>query len=220
MMLLFLSIVILAFGQGVIFARAEWELVKDKDEVKIYASEIKGFAGKEFKGVCIIDQPIEIVGAVLFDIPAYTKWFHNCLEIKKIPHADSTDLDFIVYVAIDAPWPLWDRDSIYKTDAVLDIASGKVKIHSVALTDPLVPIIEHYVRINDSELEWILEQMAVKKTKVTFIKRTHIGGTAGNYFSNMGSKMTIFDSLVNLRVMAEEPKYKELGKKLRDTYTK
>ena len=213
-------IIILVFGQGAKFAQADWELVKDKDEVKIYARDIKGFAGKEFKGVCIIDQSIEIVGAVLFDIPAYKKWFHNCLEIKKVPHAESTDLDFILYVAINAPWPLWDRDSVYKTNAVLDIASGKVKIQSVALKELLVPIKEHYVRITNSELEWILEEMTVKKTKVTFIKRTNIGGAAGDYFSNMGSKMAIFDSLVNLRIMAEEPKYKEFGIKLRDTHTK
>jgi hypothetical protein len=214
-----LIIIILVLDLWAIFAQTEWELVKDKDEVKIYAREIKAFAGKEFKGVSFIDQSIEIVGAVLFDIPAYTKWFHNCLEIKKIPHADSTDLDFILYVAIDAPWPLWDRDSIYKTNAVLNIASGKIKIHGVAIREPLLPFKDHYIRITSSELEWILEEMADKKTKVTFIKRTNIGGAAGDYFSNMGSKMAIFDSLVNLRIMTREPKYKELGKKLRETYT-
>jgi hypothetical protein len=70
-MLLLLSNIILVFGQGAKFAWADWELVKDKDKVKIYARDIKGFAGKEFKGICIIDQSIEIVGAVLFDSDIY-----------------------------------------------------------------------------------------------------------------------------------------------------
>lgn len=201
-------------------AQEEWELVKDENEVKIYARKIKGFTVKAFKGTCIIDQPIEIVGAVLFDIPAYTKWFHKCREIKKVPRDESTDLDFILYIIIGAPWPLWDRDIIYKTNVVLDIASGKVKITGLALEEPFVPIKEDYVRINDSEFHWVLEAITIRKTKVTFSKRTDIAGSAVAYLSNLGSKMTILDSLTNLRIIAAEPKYSVLGEKLRETYTK
>lgn len=49
-----------------------------------------------FKGVCVVQQPIEIVAAISADIAAYPEWFYKCIEAKKVPKNDSTDLDFII----------------------------------------------------------------------------------------------------------------------------
>jgi hypothetical protein len=207
-------------GQTALGARQQWELVQDQGEVKIYERKTEGFSESEFKGVCTVNQPVEIIGAVLLDIPGYIKWFHNCSAIKKIPQIDSNDLDFILYVTINAPWPLLDRDIVYQTQVAVDIVAGKVTVKSAALKDPLVPIVKGCVRITDSELHWLLEKISPDRTRVTFAQRTNIGGAAGAFLSNSGSKMTIFDSLKNLRRIADDPKYAEIGKKIKKEYIK
>jgi hypothetical protein len=58
------------------------------------------------KGITDIDLPIEVTGAVLAEIPAYTEWFFQCLQAEKVPQISSTAYNLMVYIALEAPWPL------------------------------------------------------------------------------------------------------------------
>ncbi len=101
-------------------------------------------------------------------------------------------------MAIDTPWPFLDRDVLYKTEVKIDFASGKVVIQSIALKTPLIPLKKQYVRITDSEQQWILERIAVDRTRITFINRTNAAGPFANFISNPGIRDTMMHSLTNL----------------------
>ena len=77
----------------------------------------------------------------------------------------------------------------------------------------VIPFLDQGAAFARAEWELVKDKKALK----IYARKTR--GFAGKYFSNMGSKRTIFRSLENLRIVAEEPKYKELGKQLRETYT-
>jgi hypothetical protein len=179
-------------------AGGEWKLIADKDGITLYARDVSGHPEAQYKGVGIINRPIEVVGSVLADIPSYPKWFFKCIESKKIPVKNSTKHNFSLYVAIDAPWPFSDRDVVYKTEIAIDYALGKVVIQSTALKEPLVPLRRQYVRITDSEHQWILEKISADRTRITFINRTNAAGSFANYISNPGIRDTTFHSLKNL----------------------
>ena len=147
----------------------------------------------------MVDRPLESVGSVLSDIASYPKWFFKCIAAKKIPTENSTELLFFIYVAIDTPWPFTDRDVVYKTEVSIDYGSGKVVIHSIALKRPLIPLRRRYVRIIDSEHQWILEKITVDRTRITFINRTNAAGPFANYLSNPGIRDTTIHSLKNLK---------------------
>ena len=182
-------------------AGGEWEFIVDKDGITLYAREVSGHSEAQFKGVCMVSRSIDSVGSVLSDIASYPKWFFKCIEAKKIPAEDSTTFQFFLYVAIDTPWPFSDRDVVYKTQVSIDYASGKVVIHSIALKKPLMPLRRRYVRITDSEHQWILERISVARTRITFINRTNAGGPFANYLSNPGIRDTTIHSLKNLKKM-------------------
>ena len=186
-------------------AGGEWKLIVDKDGIALYAREVSGHSEAQFKGVCIVNRPLEAVGSVLSDIPSYPKWFFKCIEAKKIPTENSSELHFFLYVAIDTPWPFSDRDAVYKIKITIDYALGKVVIHSIALKEPFIPLRKQYVRITDSEYQWILERISADLTRITFINRTHAAGPFANFLSNPGIRDTTVYSLKNLKKMFNHP---------------
>jgi hypothetical protein len=194
-------------------AGGEWKLIADKDGITLYAREVSGHSEAQFKGVCLVKQPIEVIGSVLSDIPSYPKWFFKCIESKRIPSENTSGLNLFLYIAIDTPWPFSDRDVVYKTEVTIDRALGKVAIHSTALKEQFVPLRSGYVRITDSEHRWILESVSSARTRITFINRTNAAGPFANYISDPGTRDTTVRSLKNLIKIAKDPKYAEAGKK-------
>jgi hypothetical protein len=138
-------------------------------------------------------------------VGAYPKWFFKCIEAKKIPTENSSELHFFLYVAIDTPWPFSDRDVVYETDVSIDYESGKVVIHSIALKASFIPLRKRYVRITDSEHQWILERISFDRTCITFLNRTNTAGPFATYLSNPGIRDTTIHSLKNLKKMLNHP---------------
>jgi hypothetical protein len=177
----------------------QWKSIVERNGIRLYARELSDHSEAQFKGVGVVDRPLEAVGSVLSDISSYPKWFFKCVEARKIPAENSSELHFFLYVAIDTPWPFSDRDVVYKTGVNIDYASRKVVVHSIALKTPLIPLRRQYVRITDSEHQWILEKISKNRTRITFINRTNAAGPFANYLSNSGTRDTTLHSLENLK---------------------
>ena len=215
---LILIIALLAADPGVLFAQEQWKSVSNDNGVAIYSHKVAGYEGSEFKGITDIDQPFEVIGAVLADIPAFTGWFFNCLQAGKIPQIYSTAYNFMVHFTLDTPWPLWPRDVLYDVKIKVDMASGKVDVRSKAVPEPVVPIQKDHIRITDSELHWVLERIDMHQTRIIFIMRTDVGGSVSSYWSDLGCRKTIYHSLKNLHRIAADPRYEALGRKLVQDY--
>ncbi len=210
---------LLSADAGGLFAQEQWKSVSNDNGVAIYSRKVAGHEESEFKGITDINQPIEVIGAVLADIPAYTGWFFKCLQAGEIPKISSTAHDFMVYIALDTPWPLWHRDVVYDVKIKIDMASGKVDVRSKAVPEPVVPIQKDHVRITDSGLHWVLERIEPHRTRIMFIMRTNAGGSVSSYWSDLGCRKTIYHSLINLHGIVADPKYEALGRKLVQDYT-
>jgi hypothetical protein len=180
-------------------ASSEWEFIADDGGIALYAREVNGYPEKQFKGVCTVSRTLEAVGFFLSDIDAYPEWFFKCIEAKKIPARNSSDFQFLLYVAIETPWPFSNRDVVYKTDVSIDFASETVIIKSIALKKAFIPVKEQYVRITNSEHQWILERISAERTRITFMNRTNVAGPFANYISNSGTRDTTLYSLENLK---------------------
>jgi len=190
-------------------ASGEWKFISDNDGINLYVREVSGHSEAQFKGVGMVNRPIEAVGSVLSDTTSYPRWFFKCIEAKKIPAENASTLHFFLYVAIDTPWPFSDRDAVYKTEIDVNTALGKVVICSTAVKEALVPIRPNFVRITDSEHQWILEKISEVLTRITFINRTNAAGPFADYLSNPGMRDTTFQSLANLTDLLERPEDSE-----------
>jgi hypothetical protein len=210
--------ILLIADQTVYSAQEKWIFINQDQGVTMHSRKVAGRAESEFRGSSTIDQPVEVVGAVLADIPSFTRWFYKCIQARKIPDKTSTDLNFLIYIVIETPWPLWNRDVVYAATTTIDIVSGNIIIQGHARQDAADPIRKDHVRITDSELQWTLERLDSNQTMVTFTKRINAGGNLGSYLSDAGCKKTVFSSLVNMRDVAADPKYATLGEQLKREY--
>ena len=186
-------------------AGGQWQLIVERDGTTLYAREVSGHSEMQFKGISTVSRSLASVISVLSDTASYPKWFFRCIEAHKIPTQNPSEFHFFLYVAIDTPWPFTDRDVLYKTEVKIDFASEKVIIHSIALKAPVIPLKKQYVRIIDSEQQWILEKIAVNRTRITLINRTNAAGPFANFISNPGIRDTIIYSLTNLNKILKHP---------------
>jgi hypothetical protein len=218
-LLFFISALLIA-ARPIYAAEEDWVFIEESQGVTIHSREVAGHATSEFKGTRIINQPVEVIGAVLADIPSYPRWFFNCTQAEKIPDKTSTALNFLLYIVVETPWPLWNRDVIYDARTTIDLPSGKIMVWGKALRDASVPIQKKHVRVTDSAIEWDLERLDDNRTMVAFAKRINIGGSIGSYLSDAGCRKTIFESLVSLGHIASDPKYAAMGNKLKEEFGK
>jgi len=193
----------------------EWKIVEVKDGVEVFEGAWEEHSEHQYKGVLIIEQPIEIIAAVLSDISTYPTWFHRCSEAKKLPTKDRSTLDFFLYIIIDVPWPFADRDAVFDAETTMDMEAGRLVIRSRAQTDSKVANHHDYVRITDSEQQWILEKITPHTTRTTFINRTAGSGSMAAFIADLGSRATVVESLINMRTAAADPRYAELAKELK-----
>jgi hypothetical protein len=217
--LIILIISLPAADPGGLFAQDQWKSVSNDNGVAIYSRRVAGHEESEFKGITHINQPIEVIGAVLAEIPAYTGWFFKCLQAGTFPQISSSAYNFMVYFTLDTPWPLWPRDVVYDVKIKIEMAFGKVEVRCKAVPKPVVPIQKDHVRITDSELQWVLERIDAHHTRIIFKMRTDAGGSVSGYWSDLGCRKTIYHSLINLHGIAADPKYKVLGRKLLEEFT-
>ena len=220
-----IKIFILCFTLNIVGGMAnadenDWVFVENNQGVTIHSRKLAEYAESEFRGTRILEYPVEVIAAVLADIQSYPLWFFNCISASKIPDTTSTNLNFLIYIVVKTPWPLWNRDVIYTTETRIDMSAGKITVWGKAVQDTKVPIKQNHVRVTDSALKWVLARIDDNRTRISFTKRINAGGSIGSYLSDLGCRKTIFESLVNLSGIAADPKYAALGNRLKEEYGK
>ncbi len=94
-----------------------WELTSDEDGIKVYRREIEGSSIVEFKGETVIPATVAKIAEVLTDTPRKYEWVDRIHTAKDIALISPTER--IEYNRTKAPWPVKDRDFVFK-------ASGEV----------------------------------------------------------------------------------------------
>lgn len=96
------------------FNSTEWRLGKERNGVKVYLREVKGYATKarEIKSVVYTQAPPSRCLALLKDYNASKIWRKRLKKLSKIDAIDQNN--WYVKIETDLPWPLKDREVIAK----------------------------------------------------------------------------------------------------------
>ena len=137
-----------------------WELKKDKDNIKVYIRNVDQ-STKEYLAETIIRSDIDNIFNTIIDFDNSYKWMYK-LNSSKI--LKKTDTIMYVYFIVDMNWPLKNRDLV--SDATIKRDTDKIKIEMNSAPD-YIPINNKLVRINKSRSIWNLEKIDDFNTKVT-----------------------------------------------------
>ena len=105
----------------------EWTLDKEGDRIALYTSEVVGSPFLAVKVTATIKAPMEKVLEVLGDGNGCSEWRAMC-KSSEIVKAVS-DQERYIYMVLDLPWPISDRDLVMHSVAETDIEAKSVTVN-------------------------------------------------------------------------------------------
>lgn len=184
---------------------AGWRLVSDKNGIRVYRQDDDEARIKTFRGVTrfAISNPASLE-ALLNDYEAIPRWMHFISNGTELSRKDY--LHRRLLFTTELPWPLSDRDVV--TDMTV-AQTSEYSVRILARNDPKAPKQSGYVRIRD--LVGVLEFVFFPDTReveVTYQIVMDPGGNIPGWAANFVLKDTPHFTLMKLRRIVEDPKYR------------
>jgi hypothetical protein len=146
----------------------------------------------------------------MLDFKAVTKWFVFMEKFKVLKGFERKDNNFnmSIYISIDPPWPVSNRDCIMKLTGELSNKNNtKVTADMLALSKQVVPLKKGYIRLTKLSNKWVIESISDDKTSVIYSVRVDPEGYIPAWIVNPFIKNQPFYTLYNLKQMVKFPKY-------------
>ncbi len=183
-----------------------WELIQEKNGIRVYKQGIEGSKYCEFKGVSVIDVRLDVLVAVFSDVNATSQWFRNLEELRIIEQIDPYTMTF--YLSLDLPWPISNRDLILHCSSTFNLNPPKIIVHASSVKEPIISVKNGYIRMKDVGGMWILDCTDdFRKTQVTYTSKLDPAGYIPPLLINIAIKKQVYDTLMGLKQMAKDPKY-------------
>jgi hypothetical protein len=180
-----------------LYAEDDWKLIKNDDGIEVYTRPRKNSNINECKGIVTIPASMNIVCRILANIPLHKKYIHQGYDSFFIKQWEKGHC--VHYLAFKTPWPCWNRDLVYDTQAEVNPEQERSVVYSRAVKELLVPYRKNHVRVTNSEHIWILEKISLDKTRVTYKNFSDPGGSVPQFLINIMIVDEPYYSLKNLR---------------------
>ena len=186
------------FAMDVAAARAaevSWRLDREQDGIVVYTRPVEGSGIREFKGSALVAASVDSIRALLRDANHFKDWFPNTIESRLLDRQGNVAYQYSV---LDLPWPVSDRDNVFRSETETDSATGRISIRVTAAPD-YHPEQPERVRVRRALGQWLLEPVSPAETQVTFTMHLEPGGGVPQWLINTQVVETPFDALTNLR---------------------
>ncbi|MDO9622261.1 MAG: START domain-containing protein [Moraxellaceae bacterium] len=156
----------------------DWQLHSNRDGVEVFTAEVSGQNLKAFRGIAVLDAPMDKVLNVLADLPRMPRWFYQMRSAQLLSGNESQGR---VYIVIAGIWPVSDRDAVI--DVETDNINDAVMIQSVG-RPAAKPIESCCVRIPSLQSSWLVSSLGPTQTQVIFTTQSHPGGIIPLWLAN------------------------------------
>jgi len=187
-------------------SESEWKLALQRDGVEVFTRAVAGSDLDEFIGSTLIEASVNIIEAVIDDVPAAPQWMADCREARIIRKIDENS--HVVLNVTKTPWPVWDRETLLVSTKRKDAKTGTVIFAFHSMNDPEVPVGKKNVRIPSVDGQWILNPVDEGHTKVTYTVKSNPGGSIPKFISQRTSWNIPYKTLLGLRKMVKKDKYR------------
>jgi hypothetical protein len=189
------------------FATPDWELVSEKDGIKVYRKEVPGSPLVAFKGVRIMPVPITKVAQVILDEDTEKKklWIDMIMDFRIV---EKGPYESITYSAYDLPWPLTDRDYVVHSHLKIDNEANQILINLKSVEHPKAPKTIG-VRAQLVHSLYKLVPRPDRSTEVTVEIQTDPKGDLPKWLVNLVQKGWPANTLKKMEMQAVRPETKE-----------
>lgn len=177
---------------------APWTLEKEDGGIALYSRPVADSPFLAVKAIATIDAPAEKVAQLLGDGNGCSAWRAMCKSSEVLSAV--SDSESLVYLVLDLPWPVSDRDLVVRSIAHVDAQSQTlhVKLESASAEHP----VQDYVRAESSG-EYELKVIGATQSQFTYIQHTDIGGDLSPDMINPSLLSETFADIRRLQELAE-----------------
>lgn len=189
----------------------EWVHKKTKKGVELYYRNVPNSPIKEYKAVCEMEYPIEVLLEVLIDVPNYPAWMPDCrsAQILKEFNKGLERGNYYIHLTMNGMFPAKDRDLVIESIPKTDWGKGISVIRLKKLEDYPFPMRKGVVRIREFVSEFKFEYVARGRTQVTFTTYVDAAGVIPPSMAALQTSRVPYGTLKGLRRMAADPKYQK-----------
>mgnify|MGYP001596581399 CR=1 FL=1 len=144
----------------------QWEVVSTDDGVVTERREWPDSPMVEFRGTTVIDARLSKIVSVLTDTGRKLEWIDRAVAAKDLQVFSM--LERIEYNRSSAPWPVRDRDFVFRAQATLDVPQRTLFVTLKSVEHPDMPEQDCCVRGEITNSSYKLEALEDgSKTRVT-----------------------------------------------------
>lgn len=200
-------LVLCLFGGVAEASETAWRLDRDKDGIQIYTRAVQGSDFRAIRGETRIRGRLSSVVALLQDMSFWPK-LNRIISSARV-HQQLSETESLVYLQMNMPWPVSDRDVLNRRQVRQDERTMVVELKEAATTSATLPTDSSYVRIVRSTQSWTLTPGGDGTVDVSWFTHTDPNGPIPAAVVNMLSVGAPFESLTTMRDAIEGGKYKD-----------
>jgi START domain len=189
-------VLLVAVSSPTVAAEYPWEIKKDEDGIRVSVRKVEGSSILEYKGTVVVDSGPEAVVRLFEEDERMPEWFHQCSESRLI-RADSLE-DKVLYFVISMPWPVQDRDLVFRRVRSQDTATGAVEYRTSSLPE-VYPEQDGKVRMPYLNGFWRFTPLGDGRTEIYYQQHSEVGGHIPAWLVNKLAVNIPFNSLSHFR---------------------
>lgn len=186
---------------------AQPKLSLNRNNIKVWTYKTDDNPVIQYKAETTFDVPIERAVALIVDVERTPQWVPYMGKVKLLSR-DEKKGEFTLYMVLDFPFPLKDRDVVVQ-GKMTKSSDGIIRIVNRAMkTDyPLQP---NSIRLTDYEGDWQFQKLGANKVKVTTSGYADPAGTIPLTFVNMFVEQQPYQMLLKMKTELKNPLYQQI----------
>jgi hypothetical protein len=159
-----------------------WDLVGTTNGVEVARKKAEGTNVFAFRGEATTDISVAKLISILTNEVTSPKWVNMMVGSDVIKTYDANTN--LLHQTYDIPWPMDDRDYLFKKTIEFDSTAKKAMVHLTSVEDSLMPPQDGYVRAEGEKTLWSFEVLPSGKTKIIVEVMTDPKGAMPDWLVN------------------------------------
>ncbi|MFW2150516.1 START domain-containing protein [Acinetobacter gyllenbergii] len=175
-----------------------------RNNIKVWTYQTENNPIIQYKAETTFDVPLERAVAVVLDVERTPQWVPYVGKVQMLSRDDKKG-EFTLYMVLDFPFPLKDRDVVIKGKMSKN-ADGSISIKNNAIQNNY-PEQPDVVRLTKYAGDWTFQKLANNKVKVTTNGYADPAGSIPLSFVNMFVQQQPYQMLMKMKKEVNNPLY-------------
>tara|TARA_R110002049_G_scaffold67767_7_gene175864 strand:- start:677 stop:1303 length:627 start_codon:yes stop_codon:yes gene_type:complete len=176
-----------------------WALQQDEGDIQIFTRPVSDSPFLEVKATALIKAPIEHVAAVMGDGQRCSEWRARCKSSEVL--GTPSDTERTIYMVLDMPWPVEDRDMVIHSTIDIDRTARTVTVQLGP--DTANHPEQGYVRASTTG-QYEIKALDEDQVFLTYIMHTDLGGDLSANLANPRVVESTYEDMKRLQALAEQ----------------